>query len=77
MCGDAVIQTRQRLQCHRRADAGTRLVTTGRVTARYDKRGRAYLDVAAVVALAADPGARVWTSEVSFTPAATLRASSA
>ena len=44
-CPDAMIQTRQRLQCHRRAHAGAELVTTGRVVARYEKRGREYVDI--------------------------------
>src|SRR5579862_8634778 len=35
---DAMIQTRQRLQCHRVEHAGCELVTTGRVEDRYDKR---------------------------------------
>jgi hypothetical protein len=72
LCTEPVIQTRQRLRCHRRVPAGSTLVTTGRVTARYEKRGRAYVDVEAVVVLAAEPAQPVWTSEVSFTPAATL-----
>ncbi len=75
VCADAMIQTRQILRCHRRVDAGTELVTTGRVTQRYDKRGRTYVDVETTVATADAPGEPVWTSEVSFTPAATLGAS--
>ena len=75
VCPDAMIQTRQRLRCHRRVDAGAELVTTGRVARRYDKRGRTYVDVETTVATTAAPGAPVWTSEVSFTPAATLGAS--
>jgi hypothetical protein len=69
LCPDPVIQTRQRLRCHARGDAGIELVTTGAVTNRYDKRGRTYVDVRAEVR-----GAEIllWTSEVSFTPAATL-----
>jgi hypothetical protein len=73
-CAEPVIQTRQRLRCHRRAAAGSELYTTGRVTAQYEKRGRRYVDVEAVVATTDAPDARLWTSEVSFTPAATLRA---
>jgi hypothetical protein len=72
VCAEPVIQTRQRLRCHRRAHAGTTLVTTGRVTARYDKRGREYVDVEAVVTTAEAGAGTLWTSEVSFTPAATL-----
>jgi hypothetical protein len=69
VCPEAVIQTRQRVRCHRRADAGAELVTTGRVTDRYDKRGRTYIDIETTVTIDGEP---LWTSEVSFTPAATL-----
>jgi hypothetical protein len=71
-CSEAVIQTRQRLVCHRRAEAGTPLVVRGSVTARYNKRGREYADIKVTVAAAAAPDAPIWTSEVSFTPTATL-----
>jgi len=72
VCADPVIQTRQRLRCHRRADAGVELVTTGAITGRYDKRGRAYVDVEAKVATSGAPDRTVWTSTVSFTPVATI-----
>jgi hypothetical protein len=74
VCPEAMIQTRQNLRCHRRVDAGTELVTTGRITQRYEKRGRTYVDVETTVARADAPDDAVWTSEVSFTPAATLGA---
>jgi hypothetical protein len=73
-CLEPVIQTRQRLRCHRRAAAGSELYTTGRITARYEKRGRRYVDVEARVATTDAPDDPLWTSEVSFTPAATLGA---
>ena len=73
-CAEAVIQTRQHLVCHRRADAGVELVTTGRVVARYAKRGREYVDIEATVTTADAPDDPLWTSTVSFTPAATLGA---
>lgn len=76
LCGDAMIQTRQRLRSHRRVDAGVELVTTGRVTRRYEKRGRTYVDVETTVTTADAPDEPVWTSEVSFTPAATVGFSS-
>ncbi len=76
LCGDAVIQTRQILRCHRRVEAGADLVTAGRVTRRYEKRGRIYVDVETTVSTSDDPNDVVWTSEVSFTPAATLGLSS-
>src|SRR3954447_4529782 len=75
ICAEPVIQTRQRLRCHRRALARVELVTTGRVTAACEKRGRRYLDIEAVVTTADAPDERLWTSEVSFTPAATLTTS--
>jgi hypothetical protein len=73
-CPDPVIQTSQRLRCHRRAAAGTELITTGRVTNRYEKRGRDYVDVHTEVTTADAPGLALWSSDVSFTPAATLGA---
>jgi hypothetical protein len=71
-CPHPMIQTRQHLRCHRAEPAGTPLVTTGRVLARYEKRGRQYVDVEAVVCAAARPGEPIWTSTVSFTPVAGL-----
>jgi hypothetical protein len=73
-CTEPVIQTRQRLRCHRRAAAGSELYTIGRITARYEKRGRRYVDVEAVVSTVDGTDDPLWTSEVSFTPAATLDA---
>lgn len=75
VCPEAMIQTRQNLRCHRRVDAGVELITTGRITQRYEKRGRTYVDVETTVVTADAPDDPVWTSEVSFTPAATLEAS--
>ena len=72
VCPEAMIQTRQHLRCHRMATAGVELVTTGKVARRYEKRGRTYVDVETVVATADRPDEPVWTSEVSFTPAATV-----
>ena len=43
LCADPVIQARQRLVCHRRADAPATLHTTGEVTERYERRGRRYV----------------------------------
>jgi hypothetical protein len=57
--------------CHARGEAGIELVTAGAVTDRYEKRGRDYVDVRAEIR-AGDQ--LLWTSEVSFTPAATLKA---
>ena len=80
VCPEPVIQTRQKLRCHRRADAGVELVTRGRVVARYEKRGRTYVDVETIVETAAETdgetGGLLWTSEVSFTPAADVGAGS-
>src|SRR5450755_474046 len=54
---DAMIQTRQRLKCHRTAAAGGELLTTGRVLDRYKKRGREYVDIEASVVTADAPDA--------------------
>lgn len=72
VCPDAMIQTRQVLRCHRVAHAGAELVTRGRVTRRYEKRGRVYVDVDTTITTADAPETPLWSSEVSFTPAATL-----
>ena len=69
---DAMIQTRQRLVCHRAAAAGGELVTTGVVADRYEKRGREYVDVEAHVVTADAPAEPLWDSWVTFTPTATL-----
>ena len=74
VCPEAMIQTRQHLRCHRRVAAGVELVTTGVVAQRYEKRGRTYVDVETTVVTAEAPHDPVWTSAVSFTPAATLGA---
>jgi hypothetical protein len=68
-CPDAMIQTRQRLVCHRRADAPATLRTTGQILERYERRGRDYVVVEATVWV---DGSRLWTSTVHFTPAAAL-----
>jgi hypothetical protein len=70
-CPDAVIQTRQRLRCHRTGRPGARLAVTGRVVERYEKRGRSYVEVEAVVHGDDAPGP-LWTSLVTFTPVATF-----
>ena len=74
-CPEAMIQTRQRLVCHRCQPAGTELVVRGEVIAAYDKRGRDYVDCSLTIATAADD-APLWTSDVTFTPAATVSAES-
>jgi len=72
---DAMIQTHQRLKCHRIASADTELVTSGRVVSRYEKRGREYVDIEVAVIVANEPDRPLWTSWVTFTPTATLGAS--
>jgi hypothetical protein len=72
-CAEAMIQTRQRLVCHGTAAAGTDLVVIGEISARYQKRGRDYIDVNATI-MTADDDTPLWTSEVTFTPAARLEA---
>ena len=71
LCGDAMIQTRQRLLCHRRGDAPATLRTTGSISERYERRGRAYVVVEATVALddGPEPERPLWSSTVVFTPA--------
>jgi hypothetical protein len=69
---DAMIQTRQRLRCHRSTLAGAELVTTGRVVDRYEKRGREYVDIAAAVVTADAPDVPLWDSWVTFTPTVAL-----
>jgi hypothetical protein len=71
---DAMIQTRQRLRCHRIAPSGCELITTGRITDRYDRRGREYVDIEATVTTGDDPDSVLWESWVTFTPTATLNA---
>src|SRR6476620_287486 len=65
---DAMIQTRQRLRCHRSTLAGAELVTTGVVVDRYEKRWREYVDIEANVVTADAPDAPLWDSWVTFTP---------
>jgi hypothetical protein len=69
---DAMIQTRQRLRCHRSVQSGGELVTTGRVVERYEKRGREYVDIEAHVVAADRPDMPLWDSWVTVTPTATL-----
>jgi hypothetical protein len=59
-----LLHTAQRLLCHRRGEAGTALSVTGTVTERYEKRGREYAVVHAVVAL--PDGDPLWTSTATF-----------
>lgn len=60
----ALLQTAQRIVCHRRADADVELTVTGRVTDRMEKRGRDYVVVTAEVTL--PDGDPLWTSVVTF-----------
>jgi hypothetical protein len=71
-CPHPMIQTRQELRCHRTEASGAALLVTGHVTARYEKRGREYVDVEAVVHSRERPDDPIWTSIVSFTPVAEL-----
>jgi hypothetical protein len=59
-----LLHTSQRLVAHRRGDAGAELTVTGTVTDRYEKRGREYAVVDAVVAL--PDGEPLWTSTATF-----------
>lgn len=59
-----LLHTSQRLVSHRLGAAGTELTVTGSVTDRYEKRGRDYAVVDAVVALL--DGEPLWTSTATF-----------
>ena len=59
-----LLHTAQRLVSHRRGKAGSELTVTGSVTVRYEKRGRDYAVVEAVVALPG--GESLWTSRATF-----------
>jgi hypothetical protein len=59
-----LLHTSQRLVSHRRGDAGTELTVTGTVVDRYEKRGREYAVVDAVVTL--PDGEPLWTSTATF-----------
>jgi hypothetical protein len=59
-----LLHTSQRLVSHRRGEAGTELTVTGTVANRYEKRGREYAVVDAVVAL--PDGKPLWTSTATF-----------
>ena len=63
-----MLQTAQHLVCHRRAEAGEPLTVSGTVTGRYEKRGRQYAVVEALIAVA--DGSPVWTSRATFTEVA-------
>jgi hypothetical protein len=59
-----LLHTSQRLVSHRRGEAGSELTVTGTVVERYEKRGREYAVVDAVVALL--DGEPLWTSTATF-----------
>ena len=67
VCDQPMLQTTQRLLCHRRAEADTTLTVSGMIADRFEKRGREYAVVQAVVAL--PDGELLWTSIVTFTEA--------
>ncbi len=59
-----LLHTAQRLVSHRRGPAGAELTVTGTVTERFEKRGRQYAVVEAVVTLPdREP---LWTSTATF-----------
>jgi hypothetical protein len=64
-----LLQTAQRVVCHRRADADVELTVTGTVTERFEKRGREYVVVTAEVT--PPDGAPLWTSVATFCEAGT------
>lgn len=60
----ALLQTAQRIVCHRRADADVALTVSGSITDRYEKRGRDYVVATAEVTL--PDGDALWTSVATF-----------
>lgn len=63
---EPLLHATQRLVCHRSVRAGTPLVLTGRVLRRFEKRGREYAEVEAIVAAADAPDEPIWTSVATF-----------
>jgi hypothetical protein len=59
-----LLHTSQRLVSHRRGEAGSELTVTGTVVDRFEKRGREYAVVDAVIAL--PDGEPLWTSTATF-----------
>jgi hypothetical protein len=59
-----LLHTSQRLVSHRRGEADSELTVTGTVVDRYEKRGREYAVVDAVIAL--PDGEPLWTSTATF-----------
>jgi hypothetical protein len=59
-----LLHTAQRLASHRRGEADSELTVTGTVVDRYEKRGREYAVVDAVIAL--PNGEPLWTSTATF-----------
>ena len=72
-CPDAMIQSRQHLVCHQRADAPARLRTAATVVERFETRGLPYITIRAEVTV---EGVALWTSTVDFTPARLVAARS-
>ena len=63
---DPLLQTAQRLECHRGARAPADLVVEGVVTRRFVKRDREYMVVEAAVSVVGEEP--LWTSVATFTP---------
>jgi len=59
-----LLHTAQRLVSHRRGEAGSELTVPGTVVDRFEKRGREYAVVDAVIAL--PDGEPLWTSTATF-----------
>jgi hypothetical protein len=59
-----LLHTAHRLVSHRRGEAGSELTVTGSVVERYEKRGREYAVVEAVVT--PPDGDPLWTSTATF-----------
>lgn len=61
-----LLHTRQRIESHARATAPVELTVTGRVTDRFARRGREYLEVTAEITAGDEP---LWTSVATFVEA--------
>ena len=61
-----MLQTAQRLDCHRAWRAPADLIVTGVVAQRFTKRDREYMVVEATIGVV--DGAPLWTSVATFTP---------
>lgn len=67
-----LLHTAQRIECHATAAAPNTLTVAGVVTARFERRGREYIEITTTVTDSAD--VHLWTSISTFTEAGTSEA---